>query len=87
MSIDTAAKRRSVSGILTALTIVGVTMDATPDSAWRQSAGWGYQGIAAGAPAAAIDHCDDHPHLSCRTPTFPHLSCRTPTFPHLSTRC
>lgn len=45
MAIDTAAKRRSVSGILTGLAIVGVTMDATPDVAWRQSAGWGYQGI------------------------------------------
>lgn len=54
MAIDTAAKRRSVSGILTGLAIVGVTMDATPDVAWRQSAGWGYQGIAAGAPVAAI---------------------------------
>ena len=46
MAIDTAAKRRSVSGILTGLTIVGVTMDATPGVEWRQSAGWGYEGIA-----------------------------------------
>lgn len=45
MAIDSAPKRRAISGILSGLTIVGVTMDATPDAAWRQSAGWGYLGI------------------------------------------
>lgn len=45
MAVDTAPKRRSVSGIIPGLTIVGVSMDATPGAAWRQSAGWGYEGL------------------------------------------
>jgi hypothetical protein len=52
MAIDTAAKRKSVSGILTALTIVGVTADATPGPEWRQTAGWGYEGISTSPPPA-----------------------------------
>lgn len=52
MAIDTAAKRRSVSGILTGLVLVGVTPDALAPLEWRQSAGWGYEGIAAAAPPA-----------------------------------
>lgn len=46
MAIDTAAKRRSAAAVLTGLLIVGVTPAASPDLAWRQSAGWGYEGIA-----------------------------------------
>lgn len=47
MAINTAAKRKAVSGIITALTIVGVTVDSTPGVEWRQSVGWGYLGIEA----------------------------------------
>lgn len=50
MAIDSAQKRKSISGIFGGLP--GVTPDATPDSAWRQSAGWSYAGIAAGAPVS-----------------------------------
>ena len=52
MSIDTASKRRSVAGILTGLVLVGVTPAASPGVAWRQSAGWGYEGIAASTETA-----------------------------------
>lgn len=45
MAIDSAAKRRAVSGILTAVVTVGLTPSATHDEAWRQDAGWGYRGI------------------------------------------
>lgn len=59
MAIDTAAKRRAVSGILTGLLTVGVTPDATPDAAWRQDAGWGYRGIPVNpAPPVAVVYDD-----------------------------
>ena len=50
--IDTAEKRRSVSGIWIPL-IPGVTPNAGKDQEWRQEAGWSYNAIAAETPAAA----------------------------------
>ncbi len=48
--IDTAEKRRSISGIFRLLP--GVTPNASPGQAWRQESGWSYSGILAGLPAA-----------------------------------
>lgn len=55
MAIDTAAKRRSVSGILTGIVSVGVTPGIT-NAAWRQDVGWGYRGIPVNPapPVAAV---------------------------------
>ena len=55
MAIDTAAKRRSAATVAQVWMAPGVTPDATPDQAWRQSSGWGYEGILAGAAAAVAD--------------------------------
>ena len=55
MAIDTAAKRRSAATVAQVWMAPGVTPDATPDQAWRQSSGWGYEGILAGAAAAVVD--------------------------------
>ena len=55
MAIDTAAKRRAISGIYTGLVAVGVTPSAIPDAAWRQQAGWGYSGIAVNPPVVVSD--------------------------------
>lgn len=49
MAIDTAAKRKSISGIALPFLAPGITPDATPDQAWRQAAGWSYTGILADA--------------------------------------
>ena len=47
MAIDTAEKRRSISGIVLPL-IPGVTPNSAQDIEWRQEAGWSYSGIVAG---------------------------------------
>jgi hypothetical protein len=49
MAIDTAEKRRSISGIQ--LLIPGVTPNAAKDVEWRYESGWNYMGLLA-APAA-----------------------------------
>ena len=49
MSIDTEKKRRNVSALHTAITIVGVTPDALKPVDWRQAAGWGYLGVSPGS--------------------------------------
>lgn len=54
MAIDTAAKRRALSGVITGFLLVGVTPDVLKPIEWRQNAGWGYSGIAADAPAAPV---------------------------------
>lgn len=54
MAIDTAAKRRSAAGIPALPLGPGVTPDASPGQAWRQSAGWGYVGILAGEPVVFV---------------------------------
>ena len=54
MAIDTAMKRKSVAGLLGYFTGgPGVTNDATPGIEWRQQVGYGYSGIAAGAPVVS----------------------------------
>lgn len=60
MAIDTAAKRRSAAGIPFWIGL-GVTPNAGKDAAWRQQAGWGYSGIAAGGAPAGPD--DEVPFL------------------------
>lgn len=52
MAIDTAAKRRNISGLLAGITSVGVTPDSSKPVAWRQQAGWGYSGVVVGGAAA-----------------------------------
>lgn len=47
MAIDSAEKRKSLAGIITSMP-PGVTPNASKDAEWRQEAGWGYPGIAAG---------------------------------------
>jgi hypothetical protein len=52
MAIDSAERRKSLVGIITSMS-PGVTPNASQDVEWRQEAGWGYPGIAAGgAPPA-----------------------------------
>ena len=41
MALDSAEKRKAVSGILHTF-VVGVTPNAAKDAEWRQEAGWGY---------------------------------------------
>lgn len=52
MAIDSAQKRKSISGV--AGILPGVTPDATPDGSWRQSAGWSYAGITPDVPASGL---------------------------------
>ena len=51
MAIDTASKRKSISGVILPFLLVGVTPDATPGVEWRQAAGWSYNGIEPAAPS------------------------------------
>lgn len=53
MAIDTAAKRRSAATVGQVWMAPGITPDATPGQEWRQSSGWGYEGILAGASIVA----------------------------------
>lgn len=50
MAIDTAERRKSVSGVWIPL-IPGVTPNSAQDQEWRQEANWSYSGILAGAVA------------------------------------
>lgn len=45
MAIDSAAKRRSAAVVAMVWMAPGITPNATKPVAWRQSVGWGYQGI------------------------------------------
>lgn len=45
MAIDTAEKRRSISGVAFLPLIPGVTPNAAPDADWRQQVAWSYSGI------------------------------------------
>ena len=98
MAIDTAAKRRSVAGLLLPFLVVGVTPTATPDVAWRQSAAWSYEWIEAAAPAVSVDPytlCHEaivlrypaSPALVCRYPVNATVVCRYPPNPSLTLRC
>ena len=55
MAIDTAEKRKSISGIN--YFMPGVTPNSGQDQEWRQEAGYGYSGIAAegGIPFSSYD--------------------------------
>lgn len=53
MAIDSAEKRRSISGIWIPL-MPGVTPNAAKDAEWRQQAGWSYSGIAASGEAPVV---------------------------------
>ena len=58
MAIDTPLKRRSAGSVSRRHPGTGVTPDITKPAAWRQSAAWGYAGIAAGAPVVdALSPC------------------------------
>ena len=59
--IDTAEKRRSVSGIWLPL-LPGVTPNATPDAEWRAEAGWSYSGITYDTPAV-VDRKSNNPMM------------------------
>lgn len=56
MALDTAEKRRSVSGV--ALVLPGVTPAAGQDSEWRLEAAWMYSGISVGVtvPTPSQEH-------------------------------
>lgn len=45
MAIDTAEKRKSVSGVVGVPFIPGVTPNSSKDAEWRAEAGWSYSGI------------------------------------------
>lgn len=49
MAIDTAEKRKSISGIHMNI-CPGVTPNSGKDAEWRQEAGFSYSGIAASGP-------------------------------------
>lgn len=51
MAIDSAEKRKSVSGTIMHPFGPGVTPNASKDAEWRQQVLWSYSGIAADAPA------------------------------------
>lgn len=53
MAIDSAEKRRAISGIHSPAAGPGVTPNASKDQEWRQEAGYGYPGILAGSPPVA----------------------------------
>ena len=50
MPIDSAAKRRNISALHAAFTIVGVTPDLLKPVDWRQAVGWGYLGVSPSDP-------------------------------------
>jgi hypothetical protein len=54
MAIDSAEKRKSISGIGMYFTAPGVTPNASKDMEWRQEASWGYSGILVGAAATVF---------------------------------
>lgn len=98
MSIDTAAKRKSISGLVLPFLLVGVTPDATPDAAWRQSSAWSYEGIAAQAAAVGVVHeiclCDSltfripaSPSLRLAIEASPNVTLRIPSTPTLRLEC
>lgn len=53
MAIDTAEKRRNISGLIAGISVPSVTPNAAQDVEWRQQSGWGYSGIAPATPPVA----------------------------------
>ena len=56
MAIDSAEKRRSISGI--GLITPGVTPNASKDQEWRQEACWSYSGILVTIAVYVTPHCE-----------------------------
>ncbi len=56
--MDTAEKRKSVSGVGFPPLIPGVTSNAGKDQEWRQEAAWSYSGILAGAGPGVVPGAD-----------------------------
>ena len=54
MAIDTAEKRKSVSGIGMYFTAPGITPNSKQDQEWRQQGGWSYSGILADLGIVAV---------------------------------
>lgn len=54
MALDTREKRQSAAVISHYFMGPNVTPNVGKDAEWRQEAGWGYAGIAAGAPVAIV---------------------------------
>lgn len=48
MAIDSAEKRKAISGVGIQFTAPGVTPNANEDAEWRQQAAWSYSGITIG---------------------------------------
>ena len=48
MAIDSAEKRKSISGV--GLVMPGITSNSGKDQEWRQESGWSYSGILAAIP-------------------------------------
>lgn len=53
MAIDSAEKRRAISGIPFFPLGLGVTPNLAKDAEWRQQVGWSYSGIAVTASSGA----------------------------------
>ena len=59
MSIDSAEKRKSISGV-TIILIPGITPNSAKDAEWRAQSGWNYSGISFLAMGFAnFDEYDD----------------------------
>jgi hypothetical protein len=54
MAIDSAEKRRAISGIAAHPMGPSVTPNASQDAEWRQQVAWSYSGIAADEPPEVI---------------------------------
>jgi hypothetical protein len=67
MAIDSAAKRRAIAGIIAGVTVVSVTPNGSQPIAWRQDAGWGYQGIETLAQAITPTDDDADTTVTART--------------------
>lgn len=87
MAIDTAAKRKAISGILSGLLLVGVTPDVLKPIGWRQNAGWGYSGIEAATVAATPIEVCAHLAISCVYPDTESIACVYPATPSIALRC
>ena len=59
MAIDTAEKRKSISGI--PLLIPGVTSNLSKDAEWRAQSGWSYSGLIAVSPTPIVTPTVENP--------------------------
>jgi len=96
VAIDSAAKRKAISGILSGIMLVGATPGAV-DVGWRQNAGWGYSGIEAATVAATpIEICSHGPiacvypdteSIACAVTATESIACAYPATPSIALRC